>query len=766
MGLLLTPDHPLCAVPGLWHATAPRCGAVVLFRLGFELLRAARGLRLVLSASHRFELRLDGRVLSRGPARAAAQRWGVRRVALPPMAAGRHVLAVVVAHDGDAAGESQDGPEGFFACVGLGTAAELIAPGRWQAWHDRACTPCHEDGWDGLRVHTAVGAGERFDAALHPWGWDRPGSGVGDDWPAALALRPLLDVWGNLALGCQPAPEMIPTMAERPCPMRLVAVEGVAEEAAHAWAAGRAALPLAPGARLRLVLDRGAVGVHWPCVRWDGAGGSELRLIWCEAPRDAQGRLGPRDRVQGQHLFGQRDVLHCDDGRDRSWTPRWLRSGRYLAIDIAVGERPGRLHPVALADTGFPFRTRLRLRADPAWARLLAISDRTLRACAHELIWDCPHYEQCQFPGDGRVQAMAHYLLYGDDRLARKAVRDFADAQRPDGLLPCRAPLRHPQRIDTFTLQWALMLDELLRWRGAVPELPGIMPAARAGVAAFLARRRGDGLPDGALVAPFIDWSPGFACGNAPQDADGGSAIVALLLAQACDALARLEDALGWRELAPRWRREGAALRRAVRATCLHGGWLHDTPTRRSRSVHAQVEAVHAGLLRGAAGARALARACASEDVIQPGTRYYRWHLGRAWLVLGRPDRALTLVDGWLAQARDIPGLTTWPESDANPRSDCHGWGAYPILAAAGILLGVRPLADGCAALAIDPWLGGRNSIAGRLHIPQGEVRVEAVRIAPGRIEVAWSAPVPVRIAGRPVARRGRMRLAERRFPE
>ncbi|MFM2090965.1 MAG: hypothetical protein RLZZ127_1454, partial [Planctomycetota bacterium] len=406
----LSPGHPLADAPGLWHPTAPRRGAVVRFRRVIDLDRPLRGARLAITASHRYELRLDGVLIARGPSRSDPLRWGVREVVLPQLAAGRHVLAVAVAHDGDGAGESQLGSDGFLAIAGIGAFAAHLDPDGWRCCQDTAVRPGPEDGWGRHRRYSPVGVHERFVAAEHPWGWAGPGRPAGT-WVPVRRLRTVLDVWGNLALGVQPWPEQLPPMAEAPLPWKRCA-KPAGDASADAWAAGRAPLRIPARSRRRWVLDRGASGVHWPEVGWSGGAGARIRLVWCEAGRHPDGRLAPRGTVEGVELAGHVDEIEPDGGRNRTWMPRWLRSGRYLVVEVTTADRPLELMPIRIADAGFPFTTRLTLAAGPVWDRLLAVSDRTLRSCAHEAIWDCPHYEQCQFPGDTRVQAIAQYLLY------------------------------------------------------------------------------------------------------------------------------------------------------------------------------------------------------------------------------------------------------------------------------------------------------------------------------------------------------------------
>jgi hypothetical protein len=90
------------------------------------------------------------------------------------------------------------------------------------------------------------------------------------------------------------------------------------------------------------------------------------------------------------------------------------------------------------------------------------------------------------------------------------------------------------------------------------------------------------------------------------------------------------------------------------------------------------------------------------------------------------------------------PDLATWPESDGNPRSDCHGWGAYPVLAAASLVLGVTPAAPGMAEVAFAPVATGQSRVRGRVPTPYGPV---TVAISGDHAEIR--SPVPLRIRGR-----------------
>ena len=53
---------------------------------------------------------------------------------------------------------------------------------------------------------------------------------------------------------------------------------------------------------------------------------------------------------------------------------------------------------------------------------------------------DTPYWEQLQYIGDTRIQALISYAVAGDDRLARQALEAFHNSLMPDGLTQSRYP--------------------------------------------------------------------------------------------------------------------------------------------------------------------------------------------------------------------------------------------------------------------------------------------------------------------------------------
>lgn len=759
------PTHPVLRTAALWHPdpAVPRLGyAVVLFRRRFTLKTPARQVRLWVSASQRYILRLDGKLLSRGPSRSDPTRWGAVCVPVGTLAAGPHVLTATVVHFGDHAGKGQMGPKGFFLLHAQGAGGDLASiidtgPG-WRCWHDTSRTPIRKHEWAGLRIHDAIGSGEHVDGSLAPWGWET--ARFNDRaWPEAKVVCPgARDDWGNRPLNLVLRPDPLPPMEETPERFARVADAPDAWRAkAQAWITRDRALTIPANTELRLVLDRGELTNAYPQLTVTGGKGAAIRLVTCEAPRDpATGNKGNRDDLAGKAIVGHVDEFLPDGGKLRAFETLWFRAYRYIELRVRTARQPLTIHRLHTAFTGFPLRRaggfdatgerseNLRRMDDITW--------RTARLCAHETFFDCPHYEQGQFEGDTRVQAVMHYLMADDDRLARKAIDDFHASRTEDGMLLSHYPVRTEQVLPTFSLFWIGMLHDFRIYRGDAAFMRPYLPVARGILAWYERRVRKDGMLGLVEHAPFFDWVKTWKCGNAPQEADGGSSLLTLLFAAACGWMAQLETWCGYPELEPRWRAMRTSLIRATLRSCWDAkrGLLADTSAKRGFSVHAQAQGVLVDAWPAARGRAVLMRALDDAETTQPGTLYYRYYVAQALRRAGLGQRYFTLLSSWERLLAGT-GLSTWPESDGNPRSDCHAWSVTPGIEAVQTILGVTPCESGAGfeRLRFAPTLGPLESASGEVVTPRGVVKVALRREGKGMVRAELVTPAPAWVPGR-----------------
>ena len=78
---------------------------------------------------------------------------------------------------------------------------------------------------------------------------------------------------------------------------------------------------------------------------------------------------------------------------------------------------------------------------------------------------DTPYYEQLQYIGDTRIQALISYTVADDDRLGRAGHQAFDDSRIPEGITRSRYPSSLPQNIPTFSLLWIGMVHDCWMYR-------------------------------------------------------------------------------------------------------------------------------------------------------------------------------------------------------------------------------------------------------------------------------------------------------------
>lgn len=81
-------------------------------------------------------------------------------------------------------------------------------------------------------------------------------------------------------------------------------------------------------------------------------------------------------------------------------------------------------------------------------------------------------------------------------------------------------------------------------------------------------------------------------------------------------------------------------------------------------------------------------------------------------------------------------GLRTVVEQPEPTRSDCHAWGAHPIVHTATTLLGIRPIEPGMSRVIIRPQLGPLEWAEATVPTPFGALSVRAEAAAEPTIDL------------------------------
>lgn len=723
--------------PATWirHHVAPeRDFGVYLFRRSFDLTAIPSRFVVHVSADQRYELFVNGTRVATGPARGDLDHWRFETVDVAlQLKTGRNVFAAVVWNFGTLAPMAQISQETAFILQGDGDVEAVANTGRsWKTSVNPAISLLPIDRDAIFHEYFVGGPGEMVDASRYPWGWEDPAF---DDhtWGQADPLtrggpRGVRDTPSRWFL----VPRAIPPMEESPD--RLVkVVRHQGGDVPLGVLDGTAAWTIPPHSKVTAILDRTQLTTAYPEVITSGGKGASITLTYTEAlvtPRTdgKKGDKGNRNDVSGKVASGLTDRFLTDGGRDRHFRPLWWRTFRYIQVVVETNDEALTISDIRAAFSAYPFQLKATFQSsDSTLRRIFDVGWRTARLDAHETYMDTPYWEQLQYIGDTRIQALVSLYASGDDRLVRNAIELFDESRIPDGLTQSRYPGALPQFIPPFSLFWIGMIHDHWWYTGDRTFAKLYLPGTRAVLQWFEARLAPSGLLGKLEWWNYVDWVDSFEYGEPPFDHGGESAILSLQFALALREAADLEAALGSAERAASYRLRASAIVTAVMKTCWDPGrqLLADTPSKRSFSQHANLLAVLADAVPPNTR-RALMTKTLEDSSLTQTTYYFKFYLFRALQHAGLGDRYLDQLGPWKTMLE--LGLTTWAEKPEPTRSDSHAWSAHPTVDLLTIVAGIQPTEPGFRRVRIEPHLGVLSTLSASMPTPKGDVVVAYVR--------------------------------------
>jgi hypothetical protein len=480
---------------------------------------------------------------------------------------------------------------------------------------------------------------------------------------------------------------------------------------------------------VHILLDRKTLTTAYPELTLSGGKGAKIRLTYSEALYDKQQHKGDRDEVGDRVARGLADSFLPDGGAHRIFEPLWWRTWRYLDLDIQTADESLQLESLKAWFTAYPFEERASFKSgDADLDKIWEISWRTARLDAHETYMDTPYYEQLQYIGDTRIQALISYAVAGDDRLGRQALEAFDASRFPDGITRSRYPSSLPQTIPTFSLIYVGMVRDYWLYRPDQEFVRSLLPGTRSVLEWFAAHQQPDGLLNKLPWWSFIDW---VSSGETPTyDAHNESCMTTLEYLGALEDGAALEHGLGDPVLASRYRTRAQQVRSGLYSKCWSAerGLVADNPDKKVFSQQANILAVLYDVVPKAEQSAVLHKILAIEpgttpDGVLSASYYFRFYLARALDHTGDADDYLESLDPW---RKLLPlHFSTWPEIPGDTRSDSHAWSAHPIYDLLTLVAGVEPASPGFATVRVAPHLGNLTSITASYPHREGPIKIE-----------------------------------------
>lgn len=738
---------------GGWNArwiTCPevpaRAYGVYHFRKTFQLVDRPAHFIIHVSADNRYQLYVNGVSVGRGPARGNLYSWNFGSFDIAPyLREGANTLAALVWNMGEYAPVAQVSNQTGFLLQGDAPAAEVVNTNKtWRVLHDTAYAPCATNMGAELHTYMVVGPGDAVQAAVYPWGWEKPAYDD-QDWRMAKELpAPVVPVGYGTDNLWTLTPQTIPQMEETMQRLSVVRrMEGIKVDGN--FLAGGQPLTIPAHDRVSILLDQSFETTAYPVLILSKGAHARVQLIYAEALFDKNGQKGNRNEIEGKTIKGLYDVFYPDGGAQRTFSPLWFRTYRYLQLDVQTEEEPLVIEDLYGRYTGYPFEHKARFASsDVSLLDIWKTGWRTARLCAGETYFDCPYYEQLQYEADTRIQALISLYNAGDDRLMRKAINDFYHSRVPEGLTQGRYPSSRLQVIPPFSLFWVSMLYDYWMHRKDDVFIEKYLDAA-AIVLKWYEQHidRNQGMLGPMKWWNFVDWNTAFPNGVPDGATDGHSSILSLQYAYTLHQAAPLFAYFGRKEASNHYSRLAVQLAKKTYEHCFDHAKMEmaNTPAKNKFSQHAGIMGILADAIPAAEQQRVM-RQVLYDTTLSQATFYYRFYLTRAMIKAGMGNLYYSQLTPWRNMIKI--GLTTFAENPDPTRSDCHAWSASPNYDLLATICGIMPSQPGFKTVRIAPALGDLKEVSASMPHPAGEISLLLKRVGKKGIHAEINLPLQV----------------------
>jgi hypothetical protein len=709
---------------------------VCLFRKVLDISEKPGTYLVHVSGDNRYKLFVNGQQVSCGPARSDLYYWNYETIDLARyLVAGKNVISAIVFNEGELRPASQISYRTGFVLQGHSKQEEEINTGPgWKCFRDLSYSPLPVEL---VYSYYVAGPGELVDMKSHPGGWQEANF---DDsgWPAAAKISTgvpkgqfTFDNGWMLVPSPIPAREMVFQRLQKV--RRAIGITLPQE-----FPAQKTEITIPAHTKATILLDQSHLTNAYPTIIFSKGLNAGISMGYAEAlyiiePNNnnwrAQGQKGNRDEIEGKRFVGRKDSIISDGSSGQEFTSLNWRTFRYLQLIIETKDEPLIINDLYSTATGYPFKYNAKLETkDSSLNKILEIGWRTARLCAWETYMDCPYYEQLQYVGDTRIQALVSYYDSGDDRLARNAITLLDHSRIAEGITQSRYPTAIPQQIPTFSLWWIGMIHDYYIYRDDNNFVRDKLQGVQDVLAFFNRYQEADGSLKNAPYWEFTDWAngKGWNAGEAPIGTNGNSAVLDMQLLWAYQLASELESKLGSKELALKYTSFASQLKQTIsnKYWDAEKGIFSDRPEKDVFSQHTNALAILTGVATGPKAVSIAHKLLTDTSMVQASI-YFKYYVHQALIKAGLGNEYIIWLGIWRDNIK--MGMTTWAEmSDINAsRSDCHAWGSSPNIELYRTVLGIESDAPDFARVKIEPHLGQITEISGEIPHPRGKISVK-----------------------------------------
>ena len=708
---------------------------VFLFRNEFEIENIPDEFKAYISADNRYRLLVNGREVSFGPARGSLEYWRYETINLSPyLTKGRNIISAEVFNLGPMRPVAQFSYVTAFIFQSEQMSNQLnTGVGQWKvtknnAYHARPVTPEMV-----LGKYYVAGPCDSIIASEYPFGWESLDF-RDDDWVTPAIVQ---KGSGRGYMHGSPwmlIPRNIPVMERKKVRFSSAARQSHDLDF-NQLLQNKVPVRIPPNSSVSVLIDHKTLSMGFPELLVSGGEDSRIKATYSEALFDENREKGNRNEIDGKEIKGYSDVFIPSGNKNILFRPLWLRTFRFIQLDIETKAEPLTINDYYFIFTAYPFKHRGSFSSDQEnLDEIWDVGWRTARLCALETYMDCPYWEQLQYLGDTRIQSLISLYVAGDDRLMRNALLTADRSRMAEGLTMARGPTFVPQITPPFSLYWVDMVHDYFMHRDDPQFVKQFLPGIEAVLGWFERRMDVNGMLGPLDWFNFSDWTPGFLCGAPAGVDDGNSALISLNFAYALTRASELFRYFGEVQKSIKYQNLAESIRRSVYVNCydVKKELLADTPLKLEFSQHTNIWGILTNAIPEEKVKPVMNRILENDSLIQT-TIYFKFYLFEALKASGLGDQYLEQLGPWYDMLDE--GLSTFEEGDFDDRSDCHAWGSSPLYHFMSLVGGVVPAAPGFKEVQIEPSLGKLKDIRLSIPHPTGEMTMDLTRISETGVE-------------------------------
>ena len=742
----------------IMHPTAePQSHAVILFRKNFELPKNPEKFVIHLSADNHYRLFVNGKYITRGPARGDISHWFFETLDIAgSLQAGKNTIAAEVINWGPKRSFTYFSQMTSFIMEGNSDAEKVIntSGGSWKCLKNEAYSPKIIE-WmtDRNTIDFGLYVGNPTDsirADKYPWEWETTAYDDSKWLPAkwydiaggrdGQFAGGILYGGGKLLI-----PRRTGLLRETITPLGSIRrVTGIEKNENFIHNQGSLVIPIHK--KVSILIDQSYETMGYPEMIVSGGKDSRIQAMYAEnmivqnhSPK------GNRNDIEGKRMVGIKDVFIPDGGKNRLFKPTYIRAFRFIQLDIETQNEPLTIEKYYHVACNAPIDRKASLvTGNPTIDWMMDAGWRTVSICAQDMLMSDAAYEQMQYTGDSRVHNLSLLTLSGDDRLTRNALIQFNESRIPEGLTYACYPNPFHLIIPSYSLIWIDQVHDYMMWKDDKAFISGFELGIYSVLEWYEKRMQPNGLLGKIDWWGALAWPRHYTNGEPPGVNEGNNTLYSLHYAYTLRHAANIFGFLGKVAQADEYRQKADNICKAVNQLCKNQeGFYTESPGNKLVSQITNLMAILADASTGDDAKELMGKLLEPKDWVGQVDLFLHLYLFEAMNKTGFHDQFLPELSEW--QLMKERGMTTFAEvplewGEENQRSECHPWSTSPNYFFFRTICGIQPTSPGFKTVEIAPAFGELNQIKAIYPHHLGNIELDLKR---NQSKVEGSVTVP-----------------------